>query len=38
MIRSVGEDRIFPTLPTPPAAYGAWRGETENGGSPADRT
>ncbi|MEU5213699.1 sulfate permease [Streptomyces sp. NPDC020742] len=32
LARSVGEDRIFPTLPTAVAAYRAWcRGEDENG-------
>ncbi|AJT69938.1 putative sulfate transporter [Streptomyces lydicus] len=30
---SVGEDRIFPTLPTAVAAYDAWRREHRDGGS-----
>lgn len=39
LTRFVGEDRIFPTLPTAPAAYRAWCGENEGGGGgrhPAD--
>lgn len=38
LTRSVGEDRIFPTLPTAVAAYHAWCGKIENGGGghPAD--
>ncbi|MBL1096091.1 SulP family inorganic anion transporter [Streptomyces coffeae] len=36
LTRSVGEDRIFPTLPTAVAAYRAWCGENENGDSGGD--